>query len=314
MELRKNSVYALLILSIIMVIVSAVITYFNSVEKKESTKLIIHTYQAIQSSTELLSLLKDMETGQRGYVITGDSTFLEPYIDANAKLDSEVDTLKNLVSENTQQSNLLEGKIIAVVNRKSKDIKNSIQIFKTFGRDSASLRVATKIGKAHMDTLRILVGNLVQQQKALLAQHSHTLDKNTQMEDSIRFSAFAIIALTILVALITIIEKQRSNDMLMQELKIANERLEQKVEERTRQLVDANQAKDHFLGIASHDLKVPISGILGLIHLMNLENKSRPTNDVEYLGYMEDSCNNMQCLISNLLDINQIERGAIIIF
>ena len=46
---------------------------------------------------------------------------------------------------------------------------------------------------------------------------------------------------------------------------------------------------------------------------MNLENKSRPTNDVEYLGYMEDSCNNMQRLISNLLDINQIERGAIII-
>ena len=71
----------------------------------------------------------------------------------------------------------------------------------------------------------------------------------------------------------------------------------------------ANQAKDHFLSIASHDLKVPIAGILGLIGLMKAEKSERSESDMEYLTYMEDSCNNMQRLISNLLDINRIEQG-----
>lgn len=289
-----------------MVIISAGITYYSTLEKKEATRSVIRSYQVIQSSTQLFSILKDMETGQRGYIITGDSTFLEPYNEAKSDLQSEKDTLRSLIGKNTQQSILLEGKVLQAVNRKYDHLESSLVIFKSFGRDSASRLISTRIGKAHMDTLRVLVHDLVQREKALLAEQDRKLEANTEMEDAIRFYSFALIGLTSLVALITIIRKQRSNTQLLDQLKRANEELEHKVLERTRQLEEANQAKDHFLGIASHDLKVPIAGMLRLVELMKLNTRSEP--DTGYLNYMHESCTGMQQLITNLLDINRIEQ------
>lgn len=312
-KLRTTSIYVLLVLSIFMVIVSAYITHYNTLEKKQSTQTVIRRYQSIQSSIQLLSFLKDMESGQRGYIITGDSDFLEPYNMAKVNIVAETDTLNKLINDNEQQTNLLKGKIIAVIKNKSKDIENSINIVNAFGQDSAARRVNKKIGMAHMDTLRVLVQDLVQRERTLLSQQNQKLESKTRIEDNVRFLAFALIGLTSLVAFITLLQKQSDIRKLIENLKKANEELEQKVQERTKQLVEANQAKDHFLGIASHDLKVPISGILGLIDLMKLENRNRPEREMEYLSYMQDSCNNMQRLISNLLDINRIERGATLI-
>lgn len=308
MRTRTNSVYLLLITSVVMVIVSAGITYYSTLEKRETIQSLIRNYQVIQSSTQLFSILKDMETGQRGYLLTGDSLFLEPFEEGTFDLESEKDTLRNLIGENTRQAIFLEGQILQVVNRKYNDLQNSLSIYKKYGSDSAVRRISTRVGKAHMDTLRLLVQDLVQRERLLLSQQEERLEANTEMEDSIRFYSFALIGLTSLVALITIIRKQRSNTELLERLQKANEELEHKVHERTRQLVEANQAKDHFLGIASHDLKVPISGIQGLVELMQLNEPKRSAPDAEYLSYMQESCNAMQRLISNLLDINRIER------
>jgi len=96
---------------------------------------------------------------------------------------------------------------------------------------------------------------------------------------------------------------------LVEKLEVANETLEEKVLRRKQQLSEANSAKDHFLGIASHDLKAPIAGVQGIIQLMRLEKKDRDENEMSYLNYMEDACKAMLTLITNLLDINRIDRG-----
>ncbi|MBK7651467.1 MAG: CHASE3 domain-containing protein [Flammeovirgaceae bacterium] len=95
MKLGNRSIYFLLIFSIISVLASAVITHYNTVEKRRSTELVMRRYQAIAASEYLLSLMKDMETGQRGYVVTKDSEFLEPYNKAKDLVDEQIDSLKN---------------------------------------------------------------------------------------------------------------------------------------------------------------------------------------------------------------------------
>ena len=76
--MKALSVRSLLVLSILLTVVSAGITYLNVQQKKEAISLVIHNYKVIQASTRLLSLLKDMELGHRGYLITGDTSFLQP--------------------------------------------------------------------------------------------------------------------------------------------------------------------------------------------------------------------------------------------
>jgi signal transduction histidine kinase len=311
MKIGINSIYLLLILSVFMVGISAYITHRNTLEKQRDTQMVFRRYQSIESSTELLSLIKDMETGQRGYIITGDSDFLEPYSEARSVIQATKDSLRNLIDDNEHRTSLK--RLFTTLENKTRELENIVTISNTFGQDSAVKRVETGIGMAHMDTLRTLIQELIQRERTLLTVRNQELEKNTRVEDTARFFAFALIGLTSLAALITLIRKQNSIKKLIEELQKANEELELKVGERTKQLVEANQAKDHFLGIASHDLNAPISGILGFLELMKLENGNRSETETEYLSYMRDSCNSMQRLISNLLDVNRIERGATII-
>ncbi|MBT1697304.1 CHASE3 domain-containing protein [Fulvivirgaceae bacterium PWU4] len=312
-RLQLAGLYFLLVLSVLLSIASAYITNYNTREKKESTEMIVRRYQSIESAVKLLSLVKDMESGQRGYIISGDRDFLIPYEGNKTAMDHEVDTLKQLILDNERQSNLLTGQIIDVLQNKSEELENGIDIYNAYGKDSASRRVTTKIGLAHMDTLRILVQDLVQRERALLADQEEKLERNTNIEDNVRFLAFMLIGLTSVAAMVTLIRKQRAIRQLIENLQNANEALEAKVQERTRELIEANRAKDHFLSIASHDLKVPISGIYGLIELLSLQPANRSAQEKEYLDYIKESCINMQRLISNLLDVNRLGRGGFFI-
>jgi predicted ATPase/signal transduction histidine kinase len=93
--------------------------------------------------------------------------------------------------------------------------------------------------------------------------------------------------------------------------------LEQKVDERTRQLaeqnerlVQLNQEKNEFLGIAAHDLKNPLSGILGLAQLIEESVDDLSTEELlDMAGDISTSAKQMFDLIVNLLDVNQIESG-----
>jgi signal transduction histidine kinase len=261
------------------------------------------------SSAQLLSLLKDMESGQHGYVITRDSDFLEPYDQAKDMVRAQTDSLKKLLTDDEQKANFLKERIIALVDDKCKDLEHTIYLANNFGKDSAEKKVNTKVGKAYMDTLRVLIDNLIQRERASLAQQNEDLERNTRIEDVVRFFAFSLIGATSFAAIFAVATRQRRINALIERLEKTNETLELRVTQRTAELSSANRAKDHFLGIASHDLKVPIAGVLGLIGLMKKDNSGRSKSDVEYLDYIEDSCKNMQGLISNLLDINRIDRG-----
>jgi signal transduction histidine kinase len=318
MKLGNRSIYFLLIFSIISVLASAVITHYNTVEKRRSTELVMRRYQAIAASEYLLSLMKDMETGQRGYVVTKDSEFLEPYNKAKDLVDEQIDSLKKLFSGDPKQLEFLENSIVETLNNKRKELDYSINLVNAFGKDSAANRESEKVGKVYMDSLQILTDRLSHRERTLLSKHLTTLERNTRIEDSVRFFAFLLIGVTSLVALLALVSKQKNIIRLIgnleasnQSLLRANETLELKVAERTQELVKLNQTKDQFLGIASHDLKVPLVGVVSLIRLMKSDGTSRSTLDLEYLNVMEESCTNMQALISNLLDLNQIERGRL---
>lgn len=291
-----------------MAVICAFITYVGTLEKRESVETVIHTYRVIESAEKILSLLKDMESGHRGYIITRDSAFLEPYVEANAMLGTEIATLKVLVRDSSQ-SRFLHNKIIPAVTKRQNASINTIDILNKQGPDSAREWIATRIGKAYMDTIRLLINNFNQNEQVLLTVREDELEKNIIVEDVIQFSSFAVIGITCTLAFLRLIRERKSINTLLDKLEMANESLEKKVLARTQQLTEANRAKDHFLAIASHDLKVPIAGVMGLIEIMRLDNNNRDLRDVEYLSYIEESCQGMQNLISNLLDINRIDRG-----
>lgn len=64
---------------------------------------VVHSYKVSTEAEKLFSYLKDGETGQRGFIITGDSMFLEPYFKSRSKIDTAFKALEDLVADNKQQ-------------------------------------------------------------------------------------------------------------------------------------------------------------------------------------------------------------------
>lgn len=341
---RFNTVRVLLVASVLLTIVSAVITYYNDEQRKKTTELVILTYKVIQASTTLFSHVKDMETGQRGYIVTGDSVFLESYFQSELDIEPQLLLLKDLVRDNPRQLRVVNQHLIPMLRQKRKEMDRSLLLFGHHGRDSASLFIASKIGKAHMDSIRFWVNDLDDHERGLLETRNHHLENIYFFNDVVRFGSFGLIGVTSLIALLTLQKKQKENELLFAALRKLNEDLELKVKERTRQLEDekhhveqlndnlqqnleevkslheglqdANQSlvrlndeKNDFLGIATHDLKAPIAGISALVQVMKLEGALDPKR-LHYLDHIIESCDRMQRLISDLLDLNRIERGT----
>ena len=285
---------------------NAMITYDNIRKKEDSTGDIIYSYKVIQSSTQLLALFMDMETSQRGYIVTKDAAFLASYCQADTLVSHEIGTLTTLMHDGEDRAHP-EDLFLKAVRVKQEDLESTLAVFSLFGKDSAINVLATRRGKERMDSIRHFVDEIVGAERAILAQQHALLEANRRL-DPLRFSGFALITFTSLLALFTIFRKDKRNALLLRKLRQSNRDLESKVEKRTQQLVIANQAKDHFLGIATHDLKSPINGILGLISLIKLQNHVHGIT-AEYLDHIEESCRKMKRLITELLDINRIDQG-----
>ncbi|WP_333821002.1 CHASE3 domain-containing protein [Ohtaekwangia sp.] len=341
MKFSVNIVFTLLIVSTSLVVISSYFQHRNSLRRKESINRVTHTYKVIQTSTYLISLMKDMETGQHGFIITGDSSFLEPYYDAKADITHALDTLTGLVRENTRQSLLIKNHIAPIIHKKQEFLDHSLATYHQHGQDSSMNLISAKTGKTYMDTLRVLMNDLSQHERYLLNQRNQEYETANDQEDVIRLGSLALIVITSASAFVALYNKQRQNKKLLFDLEHANVILEQKVKDRTAELeqkkeetvqlnedlkqnieelkstherlLEVNREKDHFLGIASHDLKSPVSGLLRLIEVMKLDKDNRSASDLQYLNYMEDACRNMQRLIDNLLDVNRIEHGLTVI-
>ena len=90
-----------------------------------------------------------------------------------------------------------------------------------------------------------------------------------------------------------------------------NMTLEERVEERTRELVAANRAKSQFLANMSHEIRTPMNGVLGMIELL-LQTRLDPTQRM-YVETAQRSADNMLTLITGILDLSRIEAGKLVL-
>jgi signal transduction histidine kinase len=89
------------------------------------------------------------------------------------------------------------------------------------------------------------------------------------------------------------------------------DRLQKALHKQNQELKQLNQEKNEFLSIAAHDLKNPLSGIMGLTDLLNMDKSKLSVEHQQYLQMIRTSAENMFALIQKLLDANRIESGRL---
>lgn len=121
-----------------------------------SANWIAHTLIVQQQFGRTLSAAQDLETGQRGYMLTGQEQYLEPYAKAKADLPGVMASLKNLVRDNAEQLGQV-AEIEHVLQRRLEPIESNIALMRSGEIEKARDVVTSGYGKEMMDKLRALV-------------------------------------------------------------------------------------------------------------------------------------------------------------
>ena len=156
-----------LAIALLLLIISAVVFHFNIDRLQANEGWVHHTYEVQSTLEATLSTLKDAETGQRGYVITGDERYLEPYQTAIAQLDNHLNRLRSLTSDNPSQQQRLTTVETTIAQRMA-NIRETIDRRRTQGRIAAEQLILTGRGKALMDSVRQQIATMQAEESRLL--------------------------------------------------------------------------------------------------------------------------------------------------
>ncbi|MEP7352586.1 MAG: CHASE3 domain-containing protein [Acidobacteriota bacterium] len=154
-------------LTLLVVGVVGVIAYRSTNELIDSSDARKHSFRVKETLVSVLSTLKDAETGQRGFLLTGEERYLEPYNAALKSVDRSVDGLQELTSDNPNQQKRISGLKTSVA-AKLAELAETILLRRQHGEQAAVRLVLTDQGKLAMDKIRAVLGEMDSEESDLL--------------------------------------------------------------------------------------------------------------------------------------------------
>lgn len=144
------------------------------IKLEDTSQWVTHTHAVIEKVESLFSALKDAETGQRGYIITGAPKYLEPYNTARDSLSSNLKELKALTKDNQNQQRRLDQleALIMGSDGKLSELERTISLRRDKGFEIALAEVMTDKGKSTMDSIRKVIGEMELEETTLLKTRS----------------------------------------------------------------------------------------------------------------------------------------------
>ncbi len=190
-------------ISILILLISSYASYYTNRKLIETSLMVDHTNEVILEAEQLISIAKDAETGQRGFLLTGDEVFLEPYNAASEKIFESHDRLKELISDNPQQiKNLAEVK--KLIDDRFNKMREVLELARR-QRSSGDIMLLQQTsheeilrGKKIMDELRVKVRNMRDLETDLLKERTE------KQQTFITYTPIVVVIAALLAILISI--------------------------------------------------------------------------------------------------------------
>lgn len=256
-----------------------------------SRRGVYHTQEAINAITELRAAVKSAETGQRGYIITGKRSYLEPYETEVNRMPERINLVRQITAENPIQQKLLAD-LEKSIYPKLAELKETVDLRQKNGFSAAAQVVQTDRGKNLMDDIKATIRVMISNEMTLLQTRNALLDRNT--ENCFRiFLLLGICAIGLFCAFGYFMRRYVS------ELMTAHEAL-----------TDHKNRLEEFYAVLAHELRTPITSIKGSLSLMSGGLAGELTEEAgELVSLAQGETERMLRLINELLDLKKIEEG-----
>jgi PAS domain S-box-containing protein len=199
-----------------------------------------HTQQVLLQLDDTLRLVVDAETGGRGFIITRDDSFLEPYTQAQQKIDGNLAQLRTLIDDNPGQKEKVS-RLETVVRERLDVLKQAVEMRRSQSIEAVQEQIGKGRGRDLMTEVRLLIENLKTEETNLLAQRE--TDLNQSLTTTYRMLYLSSIAgiLSLGLANFAVFREIGKRRKAEDELRDANRDLEARVEKRTRELSQTNE-------------------------------------------------------------------------
>lgn len=156
----------------------ALVGYLNAHRLIENERWVAHTQLVREELNDLLLLLVDAETGERGFIITGKDPFLEPYQSATAGIAKKLEELRNLTIDGAVQRKL--DSVRSLIDFRLSLLNSAIEQRRTAGVDASARMIIAGEGKKTMDELRRAFAEMDVAERELLARRSAEAEASAQ--------------------------------------------------------------------------------------------------------------------------------------
>ncbi len=260
------------LIPLVLLIAIGLFSYYSNVKLNKAFKQLEHTQEVVLQAEKIISTLKDIESGVRGFIVIRDTTFLEPYVRGRKKIIIELKTLDSLVTPTAPQ----QAGIIKLNKLAFSKILTLDSILHIANIEDTENRVRTialmRNGKTIMDDARKLVNGIITEEQALQT----TLNEAKLFYSSrVRVAQWMVIFFGIVFFSIAywrmVIEWQKRTQY------------EYKLEQQVLELESHNKQLEDFSFVLSHHLQEPLRKLGTFTDKLQLQHNQDLNEEASYL-------------------------------
>jgi signal transduction histidine kinase len=288
MKKRVFFIIAAFVLSLVITISLSYLLYLNYVRSNAQNRRIEHAYKVILQTSELENYIKEAETGQRGYLLTNDSAFLQPYLGIRSDIKPGYDSLRRLTADNNRQQQLLN-KAGLLMNHLIDHFQHSVFLKSRKGLMST---------KEDMDSLRKVFKEIQNEETALVKRAGINKYESTMPRYFTAIFVFA--AVIIFISFFIILKEYRQRSLYQKQLEV--------------KMMEVNAYNVELEQIAfatSHDLQEPLRRIRTFSDRLLWKYRDQLNEEGKMiLSRIDYSARRMQGLIEDLMNFANLVRGG----
>ncbi len=252
-----------------------------------------------------LSLVQDAETGQRGFLLTGEEPYLDPYRSAMSALPGELEAIGEAVASSAMRRTQFEVLRAAVADRTA-EIDETIALYQAGNASEALSLVRTNRGKLTMDRIRTVIGEMRRDESADLQQRLAAAER---IDEWLRWASVATLFAVIAVGAFGLYDARRrmrdveaahagllaANDALRKEI-ATRETAEQQVRQ-----MQKMEAVGQLTGGIAHDFNNMLAVIMSAMNLIQRKLKRGETDIGKFVDAATDATTRAASLTGRLL-------------
>ncbi|MGH8569854.1 MAG: CHASE3 domain-containing protein, partial [Gammaproteobacteria bacterium] len=249
---------ATLVLAIALIVGASALSYLSQQNLLSAGRAVDHTRQVLYEIERLLSLAKDAGTGVRGYLLTANDEFLQPYKAAAAALPASLETTRSLTADNPSQQQRLDALEPLIADRLAR-VERLLEAGRTQGQAAMSV-AESEAARTTMNGIRDIAAAMIAEETDLDRTRTEAVRKGA------RLAGYPVLAGTLVsLAVIAVLFFQMHGEVGRRRraeaaIRGLNVSLEQSVRERTAQLITSEERYRQVVDLIQEGIWIHVDG------------------------------------------------------